>query len=98
MRFEIYLSTKDSQYRWHLKAKNGRLIADSGEGYTRMHDCQRAVQRVRDLCKEIGKGKIAVAIFAKPGEKAKALPRMNMNAFTAGRSLSRIAKDNAKRR
>jgi uncharacterized protein YegP (UPF0339 family) len=29
-------------WRWHLVARNGRIIACSGEGYRRWRDCVRA--------------------------------------------------------
>lgn len=40
-RFEVY---KDGafEWRWRLVAANGRVIADSGESYTRQGDAERA--------------------------------------------------------
>jgi uncharacterized protein YegP (UPF0339 family) len=32
MTFHIYRDSK-REYRWRLKAKNGKILADSGEGY-----------------------------------------------------------------
>jgi uncharacterized protein len=40
--FSIYQDTL-RQYRWRLKASNGRIIADSGEGYVNRVDCQNAI-------------------------------------------------------
>jgi uncharacterized protein len=37
---------KAGQWRWRLQARNGRVIADSGEGYTRKRDCQKAFLRM----------------------------------------------------
>lgn len=34
------------EFRWRLKAANGRTIADSGESYTRRRDAQRAGRMV----------------------------------------------------
>lgn len=34
------------EWRWHLKARNGRIIAESGEGYTRRKACERAAYRM----------------------------------------------------
>ena len=34
------------EWLWRLKATNGRIIADSGEGYVRQAECLRAVDRV----------------------------------------------------
>jgi uncharacterized protein YegP (UPF0339 family) len=35
-----------SQWRWKLQATNGRTIADSSEGYTRMADAVRAAEQL----------------------------------------------------
>jgi len=37
----------DGQWYWHIKARNGRVIATGGEGYTRVQDAHRAVRTVR---------------------------------------------------
>ncbi len=29
---------KKKQWRWHVKADNGRIVADSGEGYVHLAD------------------------------------------------------------
>jgi uncharacterized protein YegP (UPF0339 family) len=36
-----YYTYKDARghWRWHLKAANGRIIAESGEGYVNYQDC-----------------------------------------------------------
>lgn len=46
MKFHIY---KDSagEWRWRLKAVNGRIIADSGEGYSTKQGCLDDVDRVK---------------------------------------------------
>lgn len=41
-RFDVYQDTA-GQWRWRLLALNGRIVADSAEGYTRMRDAERAV-------------------------------------------------------
>ena len=33
-------------YRWKLISSNGNIIADSGEGYTRMRDARRAGKKM----------------------------------------------------
>ncbi len=45
-RFEVY-KAKDG-WRWALKAKNGRIIADSGESFTRKETALASVQVVKD--------------------------------------------------
>jgi len=45
--FEIYRDGA-GEWRWRLIHKNGNVLADSGEGYTRRRDARRAVESVRD--------------------------------------------------
>ena len=35
------------EWRWRLRANNGRILADSGEGYKRRHDMDKAIAAVR---------------------------------------------------
>ncbi len=48
MRFEVYKDGK-GEWRWRLLARNGRLVADCGEGYARRAQALKAVGRVQ-LC------------------------------------------------
>jgi uncharacterized protein YegP (UPF0339 family) len=54
MKFEIYqqqgtiLGNPPVQWRWRLRAANGRIIADSGEGYNNHGDCAAAILLVMD--------------------------------------------------
>lgn len=34
------------EFRWRLKARNGRTLADSGEGYNREKDCLAGLEQV----------------------------------------------------
>lgn len=36
-------------WRWRLKASNGRILADSGEGYRRRNAACKAMSRVREI-------------------------------------------------
>jgi uncharacterized protein YegP (UPF0339 family) len=45
-RFEVYEDSA-AEWRWRLRHRNGNLIADSGEGYTRKHNAQKGMQSVR---------------------------------------------------
>lgn len=50
MTFEVYRSLDPNPkqaYRWRLVAKNGRVVADSGEGYSRKYDALRAITMIR---------------------------------------------------
>ena len=37
------------EWRWRLRASNGRIVADSGEGYCRRMSVRKAVERVRSI-------------------------------------------------
>lgn len=46
MAYYLYRDTV-GQWRWYLKAANGRKLADSGEGYYNKNDCLHAVGLVK---------------------------------------------------
>ena len=45
MKFVIYPDYR-SEWRWRLVARNGRIIADSGESYVSLRNCREAVERL----------------------------------------------------
>jgi uncharacterized protein YegP (UPF0339 family) len=45
-RFELY-QDRGGQWCWRLRHRNGNVIVDGGEGYTRRHNAQNGVQAVR---------------------------------------------------
>jgi len=45
--FEVFRDNA-GQWRWRLVHKNGNILGDSGEGYTRRRDAKRAVDTVRN--------------------------------------------------
>ena len=45
MKFEIYKDAK-GEFRWTLFSRNGKIIADSGEGYKRKGKCRRIIERI----------------------------------------------------
>ena len=45
--FEIYRDNAD-EWRWRLRHRNGRILADGGEGYASRSNAVEAVERVRD--------------------------------------------------
>lgn len=47
-KFEIFQDEKN-QWRWHLKAANGKIIADSAEGYVRKSDCEHGISLIKKL-------------------------------------------------
>ena len=44
--FELY-EDSGGQFRWRLRHRNGNVIADSGEGYTRKHNAKKGMASVR---------------------------------------------------
>ncbi|HXM51505.1 MAG TPA: DUF1508 domain-containing protein [Pyrinomonadaceae bacterium] len=46
MKFYIYVDSA-REWRWHLKAANGRIVADSGEGYTSKQSCLDGIDLVK---------------------------------------------------
>ena len=48
MYFEIYQDSQN-EWRWRLKASNGRTIADSGEGYSSKQKCADGIALVKSL-------------------------------------------------
>jgi uncharacterized protein YegP (UPF0339 family) len=45
--FEVYLD-KSGQWRWRFRANNGRIVADSGEGYMNKKDCEDGARVVKN--------------------------------------------------
>lgn len=43
----------EGKYRWRIKAKNGTVMANSANGYSRYQDCTEALHK---LLKSIGSG------------------------------------------
>jgi uncharacterized protein YegP (UPF0339 family) len=46
--FETYTDNA-GEFRWRAKARNGSIMADSGESYTRYEDAERAKIRFVEL-------------------------------------------------
>jgi uncharacterized protein YegP (UPF0339 family) len=42
-----YYKDAKSEWRWRLKASNGRILADSGEGYKSEKECKDDIDRVK---------------------------------------------------
>lgn len=61
MKFHIY-QDKRGEWRWHLKARNGRIVADSGEGYARKGNAYRAALKMVNGAQD------ADLIVERPGE------------------------------
>ncbi len=51
MKWEIYKDV-NKQWRWRLKAANGKIVADSAEAYNHKGDCMRMVDLIRSHAAE----------------------------------------------
>ncbi len=49
-KFELFLD-KSGEYRFHLKAPNGEIIAAS-EGYTQKHNCLSGIESIKKYAPE----------------------------------------------
>lgn len=47
MKFSIY-QDEAGEFRWTLRAKNGKKIADSAEGYKSLAHCKKMVEKIMD--------------------------------------------------
>ena len=47
-KLDIYRDA-NREWRWRLRASNGRIVADSGEGYRRRASARHAAARVRTM-------------------------------------------------
>jgi len=43
MKFIIY-QDRSGKWRWRLRARNGNIVADSGQGYATKHNAKRAAE------------------------------------------------------
>lgn len=46
LRFSIYLDSR-LEWRWRLVSANGKVIADSAEGYKRLSHCRKMVAIIK---------------------------------------------------
>jgi len=53
-RVESYTDA-EGKFRWRIKANNGRVLADSGEGYSRAADCAKSLAVVLSDAKAWGR-------------------------------------------
>jgi uncharacterized protein YegP (UPF0339 family) len=42
-----YYQDRAGLWRWHLRAPNGEIIADSGQGYRSLGDCLMGIRLVK---------------------------------------------------
>jgi uncharacterized protein YegP (UPF0339 family) len=46
MKFQIYKDSRN-EWRWRLKAANGKIVADSSEGYATKQACLHGIELVK---------------------------------------------------
>lgn len=63
-RIDLYRDAK-GEVRWHMRAPNGRIVADSGEGYATPGSARKAVVRLVDAIQDGGM-KVVIPDFKKP--------------------------------
>jgi uncharacterized protein YegP (UPF0339 family) len=51
-KFQLYRDGRQ-EYRWRLRARNNRIIADSGEGYVHKADCEHGIELLRQWAGEV---------------------------------------------
>jgi uncharacterized protein YegP (UPF0339 family) len=51
MKAIIYQDAR-KQWRWRILSRNGRIIADSGEAYTRRTRCMDGLKLLQSICGE----------------------------------------------
>ena len=42
-----FFKDKKGEWRWNLRARNNRIIADSGQGYKNLSDCKHGFRLVK---------------------------------------------------
>ena len=45
--FELY-KDRAGEWRWRFRANNGKIIADSGEGYKNKQDCEHGIELIKE--------------------------------------------------
>lgn len=48
MKYEVYQDSTD-EWRWRARARNGRIVADSGESYQRRAGAYKAAKRCWEM-------------------------------------------------
>ncbi len=44
----VFYRDHKQEWRWQMRAGNGRIVGDSAEGYTRLADCEQITHWMRD--------------------------------------------------
>lgn len=46
MKIHIIKSSENGQYHWHVKSRNGQIVAVTGETYLKVSQCQKMIQKL----------------------------------------------------
>ena len=99
-KFEIY-TDKAGEYRWRLKATNGRQIADSGEGYKTKASLMTGIASVRKNAPDASEIDLDAAAEEEPAEKktpAKTAPAKKSAAKKTADKKASAKKKTAKKK
>ena len=45
-----FYADKKGEFRWNLKSMNGRIVAESGEGYKTINGCLKGFKALTGIC------------------------------------------------
>jgi uncharacterized protein YegP (UPF0339 family) len=68
----IYYKDNKGEWRWRLKASNGRILADSAEGYKNKEDCLTDIDIVKQSSNAPSKRHSTLAILHPSGNAVRA--------------------------
>jgi len=88
-KFEVYLD-QANEYRWRLKARNGEIVAVSGEGFSSSRAAQASTQVVRSCSTDALLEVLPPPVKKEAGEVQKKLAKLKSVA-PSGSSLVKPA-------
>lgn len=68
MKFEIY-EGRNKKWYWRLKAHNGKIIADGGQGYSTSQNARRAIGKLKTVLVNKGVARIPLETVRKKAKK-----------------------------
>lgn len=66
--FETYIDVH-GDWRWRMKAANGRIIADSAEGYRNQADCEHGIDLIKQNATAAPVKNLLEAMFVMPSTR-----------------------------
>lgn len=74
MKFEIY-EGRNKKWYWRLKADNGKIIADGGQGYSTSQNARRAVLKLKTMLVKTNVAIIPLETLKKKAAKKKVVKK-----------------------